>query len=164
MIKKLSWTLLALAAAMLPLAPQARADSVLLTIGSQSIPQGGTVVDFMATIAAPSTNSGTIFLNSDSFTIDSPLSLDDLPFLLNFPFTLNPGQSVTDVLFEVTVPAGIHFGLYSGDFAVLGGANGGALNNISGNVPFSLQVTPEPSTWLLLGSLLGMAALCKKRA
>ncbi len=164
MIKKMSWTILALAAALLPLAPQAHADSVLLTIGSKSTPAGGGIVDFTATVAAPISNSGTIFLNSDSFTIDSPLSLDDLPFLLNFPFTLDPGQSFTDVLFELTVPATTHFGLYSGEFAILGGANGGSSDNISGNVSFSLQVTPEPSTWLLLGSLLGMAALCRKRA
>ena len=86
----------------------AYADTITLTPNNptqMTAPIGATLL-FNATISAPSTNKANVFLNGDDFTVSSPLTLDDTDFFLNFPALLNPGQSVTDVLFTVTIPAG----------------------------------------------------------
>jgi hypothetical protein len=59
----------------------------------------GSTVSFTATVSAANTNTATIFLNSDSFNVEAPLSVDDTGFLTNFPLSMNPGDSVTNVLF-----------------------------------------------------------------
>jgi PEP-CTERM motif len=126
--------------------------------------QPGTSVAFYATVEAPITNTGTIFLNSDSFDITGNLSLDDSSFLNTFPFQLDPGQSFTGLLFEVALPAKIALGVpFDGDFEILGGSDGGSLNTIASS-NFEVVATPEPSTILLMGSgLLVMAGTVRRK-
>src|SRR6185312_16159982 len=164
MIKKTIWTLLALTAAILPSAPVANAAAILnFSLMPSGAATPGNSVNFTATVTAPNTNAGTIFLNSDSFTIDSPLTLNDTPFILNFPLFLNPGDTFTGVLFTVDIPVSAATKVYNGAFALLGGTDASALSNITGNVSFTVAATPEPTTWLLVGcSILGLVAFRRK--
>ena len=142
----------------------AYADTITLTLNNPTqvtAPIGATLL-FNATISAPSTNKANVFLNGDDFTVSSPLTFDDTDFFLNFPVLLNPGQSVTDVLFTITTPAG-PVGLFPGSFTLLGGSEGAA-QNILASENFQVVATPEPSTFLLIGTgLSGLAAIVRRR-
>ena len=106
-------------------------------------------VTYEATVSAPLTNSGDVFLNGDSFNVAAPITLDDSDFLGGFPLSLAPGDSFTGDLFVLTVPVGTHLGTYLGTFTIQGGADSSASGTL-GTVDFSLQVTPEPESVVLL--------------
>lgn len=135
----------------------ALADTLTLSLSNpvQSSTSGSTVT-FDATVSASSANTAPIFLNSDSFTIDSPLTLDDTDFF-SFPLSLNPGGSYTGALFIITLPSGLIPGDYTGSFEILGGANGSALDTLA-TTGFQVNATPEPGTMPLLATGLGLLA------
>jgi hypothetical protein len=141
--------------------PAAHANAITFTINNPvqgAGPAGGTL-QFQATVAAPSSNSGLIYLNADSFSLAAPLTLDDTPYLLNFPFYLNPGGTFSDTLFDVIIPANISVGIYAGSFEILGGATDND-QLVLGSANFDINVTPEPSSLFLLGTgLLSMVAM-----
>jgi hypothetical protein len=110
---------------------------------------------FEATVSAPLSNGGNLYLNGDSYNVTGPLGIDDSDFFLNAPLDLAPGDSFTGDLFEVIVPPGTLDGTYAGTFSILGGADGGA-SNVLGTVSFAATV-PEPSSIVLL--LSGVAGL-----
>jgi len=152
-------TMLAVAAlltiSLFSVAAFANTDTITFTLTNPDVsvyPPGGGVT-FDATVSAPSGNSGDVFLNGDSFSVDGPLTLDDSDFFANFPLSLAPGASFTGDLFVVTVPPGTLDGAYLGSFTLLGGADGGAQDSL-GTVNFSVNV-PEPSSISLL--LAGIA-------
>ena len=127
----------------------------------------GSTVSFTATVSAPSTNGATVFLNSDSFNLDEPLTLDDDGFFFDFPLSLNAGDSFTGVLFTVNLPGNVAAGSYDGSFEILGGADGGALDLLD-TVTFEVNTpsaVPEPSTLLLLatGLVVGMEVASRGR-
>jgi hypothetical protein len=134
----------------------AYADSLTFTLtnpnGSASVTGGSLAYD--ATVSAPASNSGAVFLNGDSFNITAPITLDDTDFFANFPLSLAPGTSFTGDLFVLTVPPNSPFGTFLGTFTLLGGANGNASDPL-GTVNFSLVTTPEPSSIMLLLTGLG---------
>lgn len=175
MFKKTSLTLsmLTLAAAML-FSAQAHADTLnlLLTDPTQSGLPGDTL-SFTATVSAPGTNTGTIFLNEDAFNADSPLVIDDTGFQTNFPFTLDPGQtypgpSDDGLLFTVFIPAGTADAIYTGYFSILGGPDGDTFNTLD-TATFQVDVAspsavPEPATFLLLATgLSGLAVTVRRK-
>lgn len=165
MMKKTAFTLSTLLALLLVFGGSAFADTLNLSLSNpvQTAAPGSTV-SFMATASAPVTNGATVYLNSDSFNVDSPLTLDDSGFFLNFPFTLDPGQSFTDLLFSVQIPAGTALTSKNGFFSILGGADGNGSDVLS-TVQFqvnagSTSAVPEPaSIFLLATGFAGMVFL-----
>jgi hypothetical protein len=132
----------------------ARADSLSISLASPfQTGLGGEVLTFDATVT--NTSAGTAFLNGDSFYVDSPLAVDDKPFY-STPLSLDPGDSYAGPLFYVDIPAGAPEGLYTGYFDIVGGGDG-IQQNLVGETDFNVQVTPEPSSVLLMAS--GVAAL-----
>lgn len=159
-----SFMFLMLTAALISTMP-AFADTLDLSLATPigyGVP--GATVSFYATVDAPITNSGTIFLNGDSFNVAGNLFLDDSGFLNNFPFQLDPGQSLTGLLFEVALPMQTPIGIfYNGNFEILGGSNDGVTDTLA-TADFKVSPTPEPSTILLLGSgLLAMAGAVRRK-
>jgi hypothetical protein len=151
------------------LASGARGDSVGITPTqvSQTATAGSTVT-FDATLTNLS-STDTIFLNGDSSTTSSLfLSVNDTPFLTNFPLLLNPsGSSGPFALFKVLIDPTALPGTYDfNSFSILGGLDSSASNTL-GTAQFSVTVmrpttVPEPSALVLLFSgLLGLTVLLK---
>ncbi len=146
-------------AVLLLVSSRAFADTINLSL-SDTVLSGvpGSTLYFVATVSAPNTNGAAVFLNSDSFDVDSPLTLDDTPFFSNFPLSLNPGDSTTDVLFTVTIPPDAAIMDYSGSFTILGGADDLAQDTLA-STTFEVNAVPEPSNVLLVATGLAGLAL-----
>jgi hypothetical protein len=131
------------------------ADSITLSLtDTVEYGHGGETLSFYATLLAPIGNANPIYLNGDNFNISSPLILDDSPFF-NFNQIFNPGDHQTSLLFTVFIPVGTASGAYSGDFQILGGGDGGAMNPISNDADFLVNV-PEPNALMLMFALLSI--------
>jgi hypothetical protein len=143
----------------------ASASVIQLTLANDTLSAtAGSTVTFFAT--ATNTAGVTEDLNSDSFT-SSSLTLDDSPFLNNWPLSLPAGGSfgAPDPLFIVTIPIGTAAKSYTGMFEILGGP-GAADMSVLADVNYTVNVTsavPEPSTVFLAGGTLGLAALLSRR-
>jgi len=152
------------ALAVLALAWGARADSVGVSL-TQTIQTAapGSTITFDATITNLS-STAPVYLNGDSrVTSSTDLTIDDTPFLFNFPLSLDPSEaSGPFALFNVFVDPITPDGTYDfNSFSILGGLDGSTFDTI-GIANFSITVgspvaTPEPRTFLLL--LLGLLAL-----
>ena len=171
MFKKTAFSIsmLVLGVALL-LARPASADSITLNLAN-SVQTGvaGSTLSFDATVMAPGNNGGTIYLNGDNFTsLASPLISNDDGFLLGFPLSLDPGESFSGLLFTITLPSDINAGQYLGSFAILGGADGGALDelvtvNFTVNATAGTSAVPEPESLMLLATGLAGMMLRAKR-
>ena len=142
----------------------AKADSLSLTIfpASQTAFVGDpTPLVFDATVTDTDiVGSDPVLLEGDNITLNNgPTSLpvddlvDDSPYFNNFPLSMGPGDTFTGELLDVTISdPTTPFGLYEGTFQILD-----ANSNELAVADFSINVTPEPSSLLLL--LTGMAGL-----
>jgi hypothetical protein len=150
----------------LALASPASADVINLSLATPlETTTPGIDVSFVATVSAPLTNLADVYLNSDSANADYPVTVDDSPFYLSYPFFLAPGDSYTGVLFTADVPSFTAlYADYKGFFEILGGADSNA-SDVLGTVTFTVSTTPEPQgAILLLVGLSGLAlALRRKR-
>jgi len=160
---KSTWVTLFVGSGILLASALAKADSYTLTLSSPfQTGELGDVLEFDATVT--NNTASDVYLNSDSFNVDSPLALDDSPYFNNFPLLLTPsgdsGDTYTGELFAVTIPNGTPLGLYTGYFEILGGGDPSDYTDEIGSVNFDVEVTPEPPTWelmvLALLALLGM--------
>ena len=121
----------------------------------------GSTVSFDADIQNPIENVDTLFLNGSSFTIDSPLSLNDL-LMVNFPPSIAAGDEAFGTLFTVDLPVGLTPGLYNGTYLILGGFSPSDQETLA-EIDFQINAQPaaspipEPGTWVLL--LTGTGAL-----
>ncbi len=100
---------------------------------------------------ATNTTNAVVFLDGDNPSLQGPLTLDDSSYLNNFPLSLGALGSFTGTLFTVDAPLGTAPGLYAGVFDITGGADGSA-GTVVASANFDVSVTPEPSSFLLLGS------------
>ena len=165
MKRKLAFSLMSiLMMGLLSSMPAAYADTITLTLLNPTVHTGlGSTTTFDAIVTAPSTNLGTVYLNGDSFTIDSPATIDDTGFWNNF-FSIDPGATLTNLLFTVTIPSTAPYGEYTGTFNLLGGPINGVSDDVLASATFDVIATPEPSTFLLLGTgLSGLAAALNRR-
>jgi PEP-CTERM motif len=144
----------------------AYADTVTFTLSNPTQYVGGAAggtVTYDVTATASASNAGAVFLNGDSFNVGAPLTIDDTDFFADSPLSMAPGEVDTFNLFTVTVPAGTTPGNYSGFFSFLGGADGNAGDGL-GPVNFVTTVTPEPGSFLLLGSgLAGLVGVVRRK-
>jgi hypothetical protein len=158
MKRKLTFASFLLAAVTILLStPAAYGDSLtftLLTPSQMTLGGQAATLSFYATVSAPNSNTGTEYLNSASFVVGTPTTLDDSNFA-NFPYTLDPGQSYTDLLFTIFVPANIPFGDYSGSFTILGGSDNSSTDALA-KASYDIGVTPEPSSFVLLATGLSL--------
>jgi PEP-CTERM motif len=169
-VRTLSTFALFVLAATLLLSSRTFADTIDLSLNAPAQPgTAGSTVSFVATMLAPGTNGGTVFLNGDSFNISSPLILDDSGFFNDFPLSLDPGDSFSGTLFSIALPSNLAAGLYTGSFEILGGADSGALDTL-GSVDFQVNVAPTASTvpepeslMLLAAGLPGVALLMQRK-
>jgi hypothetical protein len=167
-VRTLSTFALFVLAATLLLSSRTFADTIGLSLNAPAQPGApGSTVSFVATVSAPGTNGGTVFLNGDSFDVSSPLTLDDGGFFNDFPLSLNPGESFSGTLFSIALPSNVAAGLYTGSFEILGGADGGALDTLA-SVDFQVNVAPstvpEPESLMLLAAgLPGVALLVQRK-
>ena len=157
-------------AATLLLSSPTFADTIGLSLNAPAQPgTAGSTVSFVATVLASGTNGGTVFLNGDSFDLSSPLLLDDSGFFNDFPFSLDPGDSFSGTLFSIALPSNLAAGLYTGSFAILGGADSGVFDTLA-SVDFQVDVAPtagtvpEPESLILLvAGLPGVALLVQRK-
>ena len=148
----------------------AKADTLTLTLASpyqtSSISDLFSFTGTIAYTAADATNDGSVteYLNGDSLIGDAGLTLDDSPFLTNAPLTMNPGDSWTGLLFTATAPPyGLGSNFYTGTFSILGGPNSSAGGTLASE-DFNIQVTPEPTSFMLLGTgLMAFAGLARRK-
>lgn len=140
------------------------ADSVDVSLSetSQTAAPGSTIT-FDATITNLS-STDTVYLNGDSSVTSSMLlTVDDIPFLTNFPLSLSPSAATGPFgLFNVSIDPSTPIGTYDFDsFSILGGLDGSSFDML-GTAEFSITVanptvTSEPGTFYLF--LLGLLAL-----
>lgn len=130
----------------------------------------GSTASFDATLENPIGSGAALFLNGSNYTIDSPLTLNDLLFA-NFPSFIPEGAGASGTLFTVDLPLGMTPGLYNGVYYILGGFTPDDLYTLA-EIDFQVNAqpatnpVPEPGTWVLLATgigALGFVAFSRRR-
>jgi len=154
--------LFAMAAIGLAGSMMARADSLTFTITDPTeYTPSNTTISFSATVTAPVTNTNNVFLFGDTNNLPAPLTVNDNYYINNWPLDLTPGQSYSDVLFNVSAPAGTALGTYLGAFTIE--AFSSATPAIDETQSFTVVVTPEPPSIFLIVAGLIAAGLAMRR-
>jgi hypothetical protein len=140
-----------------PTLPAAAATVSFAFDSSLLYAEPGDIVGFSGTL----TNTGVapVFLNSDSITFPVG-SIDDSPFFA-LPASLAPLASASGLLFNITIPSGAALGTYVGTFNVLGGDTPADLDVLASST-FAVTVVPEPSSALLIATVIGALILRRR--
>jgi hypothetical protein len=174
MIKKTARTLFlslftVLAATSL-LSTAASADTINLSLTSPvQTGAAGSILAFSATVSAPGTNGGTVYLNGDNLNQAAGLTVDDSGFFFGFPLSLDAGDSFSGLLFTVALDPSLIAGPYAGSFQILGGADDAAQDvlatvNYTVNVGSAPSAVPEPESLMLLATgLPGLAFFVRSK-
>jgi hypothetical protein len=106
-----------------------------------------------------------VFLNDINLAFTPPagtyLTNDPNFFFANVPGVLLPGESYTGPIFHLLIAPGTPPADYSGVVSILGGDDEFALDALNAG-DFTVQMTPEPATLLLMaGALAALAIRCK---
>lgn len=138
----------------------AKADTLPLSITLNSPYQSSDASEFA--FYGTITNTSASTENLDGFDVNfngvSSLIWDISDCFNNCPSSLAAGDSYYGLLFDVDVPAGTAFGLYSGEFDITDDSG------VAGAATFDVGVAPEPSTLPLLGTgLLALVILAGRR-
>ncbi|GAA3766964.1 hypothetical protein [Terriglobus aquaticus] len=136
----------------------ARADSISFTLlAPDQAASVGQTVTYIANVSLDSTSSP-YYLYALAVNLNAPDGSDVTQlfrqnqdgFYNNFPFELDPGTSITDVLFTLELPAGLPAGTFTGTAALQGGSDPSS-SDIQVSDAFSLTVvseTAEPGSFL----------------
>ena len=168
-MKKTALTLSTLLLAVFMLVPLASADTINVTLDNPTqTGAAGSTLNFSATINAISDGLGPVYLLSDTSGITGTATIDDTPFFLNFPFQMNGGDSINDLLFSVLLPADIAPGSYDGYFTIVTSLDPNALTGIEDTVRFTVNTgstgpVPEPATISLFLTGIGGLAVAGRR-
>jgi len=144
--------------------PAAHASDIQLDLSNTLLTGSpGDTLQFFATLTNLSPTD-TIFFNSISATgVSGDLDFEIVPFFLNAPLFLDPGESSGQFeIFDVAIDPAATPGEYPGNtISLLGGTDGGALNDLADSVvevdvegPQTTTV-PEPSSWLMAATCVG---------
>jgi hypothetical protein len=138
----------------------ARAGIVVVFDNPHQTGHPGDLLQFFAVIS--NTGSDTVFLNQDGLTL-AGISFTITDQFFNTPASLDGGLSSSDIeLFDVMLsnPLLDLPNLYPGTYTLLGGSDDGAQDLLS-TADFDVTTepgrsggTPEPGSWLLLGTAL----------
>lgn len=155
----------------------ARADIVIALDNPNQTGNPGQTLSFFGTISNTSADTNpadAIYLNSDSLNLSlGDATVNDNFFAAYFPISLVGGTSSGDIdLFDIVLakPETEPFGMYSGTYGLLGGADGGADTaqnnlaqvNFSVNVQPAASTLPEPSFLFEVGAALALLALRRR--
>jgi hypothetical protein len=165
---------LSILATVLLAASTARAGTITMTLDAPVLyGNSGAVLGYSGTLT--NTTADVVWLNADNYNLPAgigPSAFDDTPFFTNAPLFLAANGTSGDIgLFNITIPAGLANGTFSGGtFTVLGGA-GGDSQDILASVDFTVGVGPQPNNVpepdtlppLAAGLVVGGLALAIKR-
>jgi hypothetical protein len=158
-------------AAVLLSAAGARAAPIDIAFDSPTLT--GSPGDTVAFFGTLTNNTGSpVYLNFDNFNLNGlPFSAINDLFNPNVPLFLDSSGSLADTsgdieLFDITIPSGQTPDLYTGSYALLGGADSNASDPV-GAADFAVNVqppsgVPEPNAFVLLASLLTWLAIAKR--
>jgi PEP-CTERM motif len=149
------------------LSPAAHAGTLFFTL-SQPIQTGnpGDTLDFFADLET----DDFVSVNSDTFSVESPLVMDDSGFFNDFNQFIFNGDFNFGLLFTITLPSNIPTGTYLGSFSIYGG-DGADSQDLLDTETFSIATVnnniissvPEPSSLFLLGTGVTCIAGCKRK-
>jgi hypothetical protein len=121
----------------------------------------GAALSFSGTLL--NTNLVDTYLNGTSYNAQSSdLTLDDSAFFTFTPLFLAPGASYSGSLFDINISPAALEGTYFGSFTVVGGPDAFTFDPLA-TQNFEVVVTPEPGSWLLLGTVLAGIGLRLRR-
>lgn len=165
MNKKLSLALtvlVAMAAMLLP--TSAFADSITVTFSNNPFTLSAGWTTLTATLTASNANSGSVLINGDSFSINSPLTADDTVFLRGRSGVTSAGR-ILDRRCDKCVRSVGDSGRYL-QWLLHRGRRGNAWSGDDlGSADFNAYVPPKPTSILLLGTgVIGVVARRFRRA
>ena len=148
---------------LLALVAPASAQTVVTFSVTPSLERGlpGALLEYTGVLENVSDSPFTVVANF--FDLSFPfLTLNDSAFASRFEGTYAPHERREGKAFEVQIAPNAPQGTYSGTFGIFGGTNPADPDTVA-QASFDVQVTPEPSSFLLAGFCLPTLILLRRR-